>query len=350
MSQKKALITGITGQDGSYLAELLLSKGYSVHGIIRRVTLNDPQWRISRINHILSRLTIHSGQIENSGRIMEIFDQIVPDECYHLASQSDVALSFHDEYSTLQTNVTGTLNILKAVRQKAPHCKFYFAASSEMFGLAEETPQTEKTRFHPRSVYAISKVTGFDLTRNYREAYNLFACSGILFNHESPRRGYEFITRKIAREIARIKNGQTNVLVIGNPDSQRDWGFAGDYVKLMWLMLQQNKPIDYIGATGITHSVKDLINFAFKHIGLKYILDDMHHLSEEEADQETEKRKKEKNKIFVIQHPRFYRPSDAPRLQGDPTKAKHELNWQAETSFEQLIRMMIESELNILKK
>ena len=265
---KKALITGITGQDGSYLAELLLDKGYEVHGIARRLAIEDPSHRLNRINHILDKVKLHSGTLENYSRFIELFEDLKPNECYHLAAQSFVHESFEDGFSTIDMNIKGVQHALSALHKKAPECKFYFAASSEMFGKVEEIPQTEKTPFHPRSPYGISKTTGFDLTRNYRESYNLFACSGILFNHESPRRGFEFVTRKITNGLAKIKLGLEDSLSLGNLDAKRDWGFAGDYVEAMWMMLQQEKPKDYVIATGETHTVRNFVENAAKELDI----------------------------------------------------------------------------------
>ena len=267
---KRALITGITGQDGSYLAEFLLEKGYQVHGIIRRVAFEDPQHRLWRIRHILDRITLHPASLESYASIFNVVEKVKPDECYHLAAQSFVSYSFEDEFSTINTNISGTHSVLSSVKEKAPECKFYFAASSEMFGLVKETPQNENTPFHPRSPYGISKVAGFDLTRNYREAYDLFACSGILFNHESPRRGFEFVTRKITNATAEIKCGVSKELRLGNLEARRDWGFAGDYVKAMHLMLQQDEPDDYVVATGEAHSIKEFTELAFSYVGLNW--------------------------------------------------------------------------------
>ena len=250
---RKALITGITGQDGSYLAEFLLDKGYEVHGIVRRVAFEDTEHRLWRIRHLIDKLFLHSGSLESYASIFKIMGNVRPDECYHLAAQSFVSYSFEDAFSTINTNINGTLYVLSAIKEIAPKCKFYFAGSSEMFGLVKETPQRESTPFHPRSPYGISKVSGFHLTQNYREAYDVFACSGILFNHESPRRGFEFVTRKISRAVAEIKLGRRKQLKLGNLDAKRDWGFAGDYVRAMWLMLQQDAPDDYVIATGKTY-------------------------------------------------------------------------------------------------
>src|ERR1700724_833451 len=247
---KKALIAGITGQDGSYLAELLVSKGYEVHGVVRRVALEDPEHRLSRIHPIRSQTILHAASLESYASIHQVVSKVQPDECYHLAAQSFVSYSFDDEFSTLNTNINGTHYLLAAVKNLAPQCRFYFAGSSEMFGKVEEVPQTENTRFHPRSTYGISKVAGFDLTRNYREAYGMHASSGILFNHESPRRGFEFVTRKITSGIARILAGQSKELRLGNLEAKRDWGHARDYVEAMWSMMQQDDPDDYVVATG----------------------------------------------------------------------------------------------------
>jgi GDPmannose 4,6-dehydratase len=247
---RRALITGITGQDGSYLAELLLEKGYEVHGTVRRVAIEDPGHRLGRIAPILDLVKLHAGSLESFPSLYKILEQVQPDECYHLAAQSFVSYSFDDEFSTFTTNINGTHFLLAALKDTCPKCRFYFAGSSEMFGRVEEIPQTERTRFHPRSAYGISKVAGFDLTRNYREAYGIHASSGILFNHESPRRGFEFVTRKITSGVAKIVSGQGSDLKLGNLSAQRDWGHAADYVRAMWLMLQQDQPDDYVVATG----------------------------------------------------------------------------------------------------
>lgn len=321
---KKALITGITGQDGSYLAEFLLEKGYEVHGIVRRVAIEDPEHRLWRIKHILNKLNLLPGSMESYASIFNIVEKVKPDECYHLAAQSFVSYSFEDEFSTINTNINGTHYVLSAVKEKAPKCKFYFAGSSEMFGLAKETPQNEDTPFHPRSPYGISKVAGFDLTRNYREAYNLFACSGILFNHESPRRGYEFVTRKISNAVAGIKLGLAKELRLGNLEAKRDWGYAGDYVKAMWLMLQQNKPDDYVIATGETHSVKEFAEVAFKHVGLDY-------------------------QDYLRTDERFYRPAEIALLKGNYSKGKKILGWAPTVSFKELAQMMVDADLTYLK-
>jgi len=322
---KSALITGITGQDGSYLAELLLDKGYDVHGIVRRVALEDPEHRLWRIKYILDKLILHAGSLESYPSIFNIVEKVRPDECYHLAAQSFVSYSFEDEFSTINTNINGTHFVLSAIKEKAPQCRFYFAASSEMFGHAKESPQDENTSFHPRSPYGISKVAGFDLTRNYREAYNLYACNGILFNHESPRRGFEFVTRKITNSVAKIKLGLANELEIGNLEAKRDWGFAGDYVKAMWLMLQQDEPDDYVIATGETHSVMEFAKLAFEYVDLNW-------------------------EDYVVIDKKLYRTAEVHELRGNFEKAKMRLGWQPTVNFEELIKMMIEADLKRIKE
>jgi len=349
VDMKKALITGITGQDGSYLAEFLLEKGYEIHGIVRRTALEDPEQRLRRIHHINEKIILHPGSIENYASVFDIFEKVKPDECYHLAAQSFVKESFEDAHSTFNININGVLHVLSAIKQKTPNCKFYFAGSSEMFGNAQNIPQTEDTKFYPRSPYGVSKVTGFDLTRSYRESYNLFACSGIAFNHESPRRGFEFVTRKISSTIAKIKQGKTNILVLGNLDAKRDWGFAGDYVEVMWLMLQQEKPDDFVISTGENHSVQEFIDLAFKHAGIKYELIDLSNLSEEEADKKIDWFKKQKDKIFVVQHPKFYRPAEVHELLGDASKARRILKWKPKISFNELVKMMVDEDIKLAK-
>jgi GDPmannose 4,6-dehydratase len=320
---KRALITGITGQDGSYLAEFLLSKGYEVHGIIRRVALEDPAHRLWRIKHLLDQLILHPGSLESYASIFNIIRDVGPDECYHLAAQSYVSYSFEDEFSTINTNINGTHFVLNSLKINAPDCKVYYAASSEMFGLVNETPQNEDTPFHPRSPYGISKVAGYDLTRNYREAYNLFACNGILFNHESPRRGIEFVTRKITTGVAKIKCGLEKKIHLGNLDARRDWGFAGDYVQAMWMMLQQEAPDDYVIATGEDHSVKEFVEVAFDQAGLDW------------------------EKHIVIDE-RLYRPAEVNILKGNFDKAQAKLEWNPNIKFYELIRMMVDSDINAL--
>jgi len=316
---KKALITGITGQDGSYLAELLLEKGYEVHGIVRRVALEHPQARMWRIRNLLNQINLHSASIDSYASIFNIVSEIKPDECYHLAAQSFVSYSFEDEFSTINTNMGGTHYVLSAIKRQAPECKFYFAASSEMFGNVNETPQHEDTPFRPRSPYGISKLGGFELTRNYREAYGLFALSGILFNHESPRRGGEFVTRKITSAVAKIRLGIDKEIRLGNLEARRDWGHARDYVKAMWLMLQQDEPEDFVIATGKSRSVGEFLETAFRYAGLDY------------------------NDYLVIDE-LLYRPSEVNILEGDASKAHQKLQWLPETSFEDLVREMVDSD------
>jgi GDPmannose 4,6-dehydratase len=319
MSAKRALITGITGQDGSYLSESLVAKGYEVHGMVRRVALEDPDHRLSRLKDVRDRLVLHAASLESYASIHRVIQDVQPDECYHLAAQSFVSYSFDDEFSTLNTNINGTHFLLAALKSLAPGCRFYFAGSSEMFGQVEETPQDEGTRFHPRSSYGISKVAGFDLTRNYREAYGLHASSGILFNHESPRRGYEFVTRKITAGAARILAGQSNELNLGNLDAQRDWGHAREYVEAMWRMLQQPSPDDYVVATGECHSVREFVDLAFSHAGLDY-------------------------RQYVKSDDQLFRPAEVNLLRGNPSKAQQVLGWKHETGFADLVREMVEED------
>jgi GDPmannose 4,6-dehydratase len=322
---KKALITGITGQDGSYLAEWLLAKGYEVHGIVRRVAIEDPQHRLWRLLPFKDRLHLHAASLESYASLHRAIDQLQPDECYHLAAQSFVAQSFEDEFSTLNTNINGTHYVLSAIKDCAPQCRFYFAGSSEMFGKVRATPQDEETPFHPRSAYGISKVAGFDLTRNYREAYGVKAWSGILYNHESPRRGFEFVTRKITSQVARIKLGLAKELPLGNLEAKRDWGHAREYVEGMWLMLQQDRPDDYVLATGETHTVAEFADIAFRHVGLDY-------------------------REHVKVDPLFMRPAEVELLLGDPAKAKRELGWRHKTAFADLVAEMVDADLQLLKR
>ncbi|MFH1508214.1 MAG: GDP-mannose 4,6-dehydratase [Candidatus Omnitrophota bacterium] len=324
MKKKRALITGITGQDGSYLAEFLLKKGYQVHGMVRRVALEDKEHRLWRIRHLLDKIILHPSSLESYASIFKVVEKVKPQECYHLAAQSFVSYSFEDEFSTINTNINGTHYMLSAIKEKAPECRFYFAGSSEMFGHAKEVPQDEDTPFHPRSPYGISKVAGFDLTRNYREAYGLFALSGILFNHESSRRGFEFVTRKITHTVAKIKLGQEKELRLGNLKAKRDWGFAGDYVEAMWMMLQKSRLCDYVIATGETHSVKEFVEEAFDCAGLDW-------------------------KKFVKVDKDFYRPAEVNLLKGDYSKARRDLKWQPKVRFKELVRMMVEADLKLLQ-
>jgi GDPmannose 4,6-dehydratase len=323
MSQKRALITGITGQDGSYLAEFLLSKGYELHGIVRRVALEDPEHRLSRIQHIVDQVTLHAASLESYASIHQVVEKARPDECYHLAAQSFVSYSFDDEFSTLNANINGTHYLLAALKNIVRDCRFYFAGSSEMFGHAQEVPQNESTRFHPRSTYGISKVAGFELTRNYREAYAMHCSSGILFNHESPRRGFEFVTRKITSGVARIRAGKWKELRLGNLDAKRDWGHAREYVQAMWLMLQQPEPDDYVVATGETHSVREFAERAFARAGMDY-------------------------RDFVKVGQDLYRPAEVNLLLGDATKARTKLGWAHRVAFEELAHEMVEADCRAL--
>ena len=322
---KKALITGITGQDGSYLAEHLIALGYEVHGLVRRVALEDPQRRFTRIEHLTKKITLHPASLESYPSIFHVVSRHDFDECYHLAAQSFVAESFADGFSTMNTNINGTHYMLAALRELRPNCRFYFAGSSEMFGKVEETPQNERTRFHPRSPYGISKVAGFELTRNYREAYGIYAVSGILFNHEGPRRGHEFVTRKITSAVAQIKLGLADELRLGNLEARRDWGHAKDYVRAMHLMLQQPAPDDYVIATGEAHTVREFCERAFGEVGLDY-------------------------KPYVKEDERYYRPAEVDALIGDASKARRQLGWQTEYTFEQLVREMTLSDLESSKR
>ena len=321
---KRALITGITGQDGSYLAELLLEKGYEVHGIVRRVAIEDPEHRLWRILHFRDRLHLHAASLESLPSIYRVFQAVKPDECYHLAAQSFVAYSFEDEFSTLNANINGTHYVLAALRDCAPDCRFYFAASSEMFGKVAQVPQNEETPFHPRSAYGISKVAGFHLARNYREAYGIKACSGILYNHESPHRGFEFVTRKITSHAARIKLGLAKEVRLGNLDARRDWGHAREYVRAMWMMLQQDQPDDYVIATGEQHSVREFAELAFTRLGLDYLK-------------------------HVVVDPQFLRPADVETLLGDASKARQKLGWTYQVAFKDLVEEMVDADLARLK-
>jgi GDPmannose 4,6-dehydratase len=323
--KRRVLITGITGQDGSYLAELLLSKGYEVHGVVRRVAFEKSEDRLKRIISIKDRIILHSASLESYASIFSVINQVKPNECYHLAAQSFVSYSFEDEFSTMSTNINGTHFVLSAIKEIVPECRFYFAASSEMFGKVSEAPQNEITPFHPRSSYGISKVTGFDLARHYREAYKLFACSGILFNHESPRRGLEFVTRKITNTAVRIKLGIDNELRLGNIESQRDWGFAKDYVKAMWLMLQQSDPDDYVIATNQVHSIKEFIELTFDYLQLDW-------------------------KEYVVIDQKYFRPTDVEILKGDYNKAREKLGWEPKIKFEDLVKMMVEMDYYAYEK
>jgi GDPmannose 4,6-dehydratase len=317
---RKALITGITGQDGSYLAEHLLELGYEVHGLVRRVALEAPERRFGRIAHLLDRIILHPASLESYPSIFHVISQHDFDECYHLAAQSFVNESFSDGFSTMNTNINGTHYVLAALRELRPQCRFYFAGSSEMFGNAQESPQRESTPFHPRSPYGISKVAGFHLTRNYREAYGMFCVSGILFNHEGPRRGFEFVTRKISSTVAQIKLGLAKELRIGNLEAKRDWGHAADYIPAMRMMLQQPEPEDFVVATGEAYSVREFCELAFAEVGLDY-------------------------RDFVKVDERFYRPAEVDLLVGDASRARRVLGWKPKYTFHELVAEMVRSDL-----
>jgi GDPmannose 4,6-dehydratase len=314
-----ALITGITGQDGSYLAEFLLEKGYEVVGVARRsstVTLE-------RINHLLDRITLVQGDLHDQGSLLALLEEFRPDEIYNLAAQSFVPSSWNQPVLTGDVTALGVTRMLEAIRYVNPRIRFYQASSSEMFGKVLEVPQRETTPFYPRSPYGVAKVYGHWITVNYRESFNVFACSGILFNHESPRRGLEFVTRKVSDGVARIKLGLAKELRLGNLEARRDWGFAGDYVRAMWLMLQQDHPEDFVVGTGETHSVRELCEIAFGYVDLDY-------------------------KEFVIQDERFYRPAEVDLLVSDPSKARRLLGWEPSVTFPQLVKMMVDADLQRL--
>jgi GDPmannose 4,6-dehydratase len=318
---KRAIITGVTGQDGSYLAELLLEQGYHVVGVVRRSSAPN----LWRIEHLLDRLDLRSADLLDQLSIIRIIDDVRPHEVYNLAAMSFVPASWDTPLLTGEFNSQGVTRVLEAIRHVDKGIRFYQASSSEMFGKVREVPQGELTPFHPRSPYGVSKVYGHYITVNYRESYDMFACSGILFNHESPRRGLEFVTRKVTDGVARIKLGLADSLSLGNLDAQRDWGFAGDYVKAMWLMLQQDTPDDYVVATGETHAVRELVQIAFEHVGLDW-------------------------ERHVKIDPRFLRPAEVDLLIGDPSKAKTQLGWRQETDFQGLVTMMVDTDLARLEK
>lgn len=314
--KKKALITGITGQDGSYLSELLLEKGYEVYGMVRRASVE----RFDRIAHIQDKINLVQGDLTDQSSLDEAVKTIKPEEVYNLAAQSFVPTSWNQPTLTGEVTGMGTTRLLESVRKIKPDARFYQASSSEMFGKVREVPQTEMTPFHPRSPYGVAKVYGHFITVNYRESYNIFACSGILFNHESPRRGLEFVTRKITSHVAKIKLGLANELRLGNMDAKRDWGFAGDYVEAMWLMLQQSEPDDFVVAMGETHSVQEFVELAFGHAGLDW-------------------------KKYVVIDPKFMRPAEVDLLVGSPEKAKTKLGWKPKVSFPELVKMMVDADL-----
>jgi GDPmannose 4,6-dehydratase len=339
---KKALITGITGQDGSYLAELLLSKGYEVHGIIRRAST----FNTKRIDHLYKdphnedvRLFLHYGDLTDSSNLNRLIEKIQPDEIYNLAAQSHVKVSFEVPEYTAEVVGLGTLRLLDAIKETGIKTKFYQASTSELFGgLPETAPQNEKTPFYPRSPYAAAKLYAYWITVNYREAYNIFACNGILFNHESPRRGETFVTRKITMAVANIVKGKQDKLYLGNLNAKRDWGYAGDYVEAMWLMLQQDEPDDYVIATGETHSVREFCEKAFECVGIKIEWVGSG-IEEKGIDSKT-------GRVLVEVDPRYFRPTEVDLLIGDATKAKQKLGWQPKVTFDELVKMMVESDLN----
>jgi GDPmannose 4,6-dehydratase len=316
---KRALITGITGQDGSYLAELLLEKGYEVFGAVRRTSAPN----LWRIEHLLDRITIRAADLLDQLSLIRVLDEVRPQELYNLAAMSFVPASWEQPMLTGEFNALGVTRALDAVRQVDPTIRVYQASSSEMFGKVREVPQTELTPFYPRSPYGVAKVFGHYITVNYRESYGMFACSGILFNHESPRRGLEFVTRKVTNGVARIKLGLQDKLALGNLDAKRDWGFSGDYVRAMWLMLQQDEPDDYVIATGVSHSVRDLVEQAFGHVGLEW-------------------------QRHVVTDPALLRPAEVDHLIGDPTKARLRLGWTPSVDFAGLVRMMVDADLDRL--
>lgn len=339
---KKALITGITGQDGSYLAEFLLDKGYEVHGIIRRSST----FNTSRIDHIFQdphergkRLVLHYGDVSDSSNISRLIEQIKPDEIYNLAAQSHVRVSFDTPEYTGDVTGIGALRILDAIRGSGIKTKFYQASSSEMFGLVQQVPQTEETPFYPRSPYGVAKVYAYWITKNYRESYGLFACNGILFNHESPRRGETFVTRKISRGLARIKLGIDAVLYLGNLDAKRDWGYAKDYIEGMWMMLQQEKPDDYVLATNETHTVREFIEVASKQLGfeLEWQGKDVNEVG---VDRKT-------GKTIIKIDPNYFRPAEVDLLIGDATKAKKIMGWEPKVKFKELVEIMVAADLEI---
>jgi GDPmannose 4,6-dehydratase len=338
---KRALITGVTGQDGAYLAQLLLEKGYEVHGIKRRTSLINTQ----RIDHLLEAteksanpLILHYGDLTDATNLIRIIQDTQPDEIYNLAAQSHVKVSFETPEYTANSDAIGTLRLLEAIRiLKLEHkTKFYQASTSELYGKVQEIPQSERTPFYPRSPYAAAKLYAYWITINYREAYGMFACNGILFNHESPLRGETFVTRKIARSAVRIKSGVQDKLYLGNLDARRDWGYAKDYVKAMWLMLQQDTPEDYVIATGEDHSVREFVELAFSEVGISLVWAGSG-LDEKGVDAST-------GKVIVEVHPRYFRPTEVDLLRGDATKAVTKLGWKPKISFRELVRLMVQAE------
>jgi GDPmannose 4,6-dehydratase len=345
MTMKKALITGITGQDGSYLAELLLGKGYEVHGVIRRSS----SFNSGRIDHLYRdphetgvKLFLHYGDLNDASSINKLLRDIRPDEIYNLGAQSHVRVSFDIPEYTAEVDALGAVRILEGIRETGLNTKFYQASSSELYGKVVETPQKETTPFYPRSPYACAKAYAFHITVNYRESYNLFACNGILFNHESPRRGETFVTRKITRAAARIKRGMQQCLFLGNLDAKRDWGFAGDYVEAMWLMLQYSEPDDYVVATGETYSVRMFAEMVFARLDMPLIWQG-EKVHEKGIDSRT-------GKIVIEIDPKYFRPAEVDLLLGDPAKAKQALNWEPKTSFEELVDMMVDADVLLAER
>jgi len=342
---KKALITGITGQDGSYLTEFLIEKGYEAHGIIRRSS----SFNTGRIDHLYRdphvnnrKMILHYGDLTDSSNLSRLVETIAPDEIYNLAAQSHVKVSFEVPEYTADVDALGTLRLLDAIREVGINTKFYQASTSELYGKVVEIPQTENTPFYPRSPYGVAKLYAFWIVKNYREAYNLFACNGILFNHESPRRGETFVTRKITRAVARIYAGLQDKLFLGNLDAKRDWGYAPDYVEGMWLMLQQNQPDDYLLAAGETHSVREFTELAFQEAGIELVW---------EGENENEiGRNKSSGKVLVEIDPSYFRPTEVDILLGNPTKAKRELNWKQKTTFHELVKIMVKADVEKVKK
>jgi GDPmannose 4,6-dehydratase len=319
---KRSLITGITGQDGSYLAELLLQKGYEVHGIVKQESLEDSDHKLRNIKHLKDTLVLHEGSLTDHLRIYKIFAKIQPDECYHLAASSYVDYSLDDEKIIMSVNFTGTSHIISTIAEVCSGCRLFFAGSSEMFGEPASAPQDEETAFNPKSIYGISKVASHFLIKNYRECRGIFACTGIMYNHESPHRGHQFVTRKITSTVCRIKHGLEQKLTLGNLDVMRDWGYAPDYVKAMWLMLQADSPKDYIIATGKLHSVRQLLEVAFSHLGLDY-------------------------RDYVKTDPLFFRPAEKVPLVGNPERIRRDLGWQSTKSIEEVITEMVDNDLQL---
>ena len=337
---KKALITGITGQDGSYLAELLLEKGYEVHGMLRRSSSFNTGRIDSLLNH--ERLKAYYGDLTDSSNLNRLLEKIKPDEIYNLGAQSHVKVSFEIPEYTAQVDAIGTLRFLDAIKETKIKTKLYQASTSELYGKALSSPQSEKTPFNPRSPYGVAKLYSYWIIVNYREAYNLFACNGILFNHESPRRGETFVTKKITHGAARIKEGKQDFLVLGNLDSKRDWGYAPEYVEGMWKMLQQEKPDDYVLATGETHTVREFVTQSFKELEINIICEGK---NEKEVGRDSKT-----GKILVKVDPKYYRPTEVELLLGDPTKAKEKLDWQPKVKFKELVKIMVKSDLENVKK